>query len=138
MWVPASHYESDGDRNVAHQGDDVVRKDQGLHVSLSPQLFDEDNPLHRSDSKYIFTTEGHVVPIDKRFREKDWTSGFSYDSGMLPEGRSSQRPAPSNTSNVPVPSVNIVPLQKRRGGSLLASVFDSATGSRRSNATLFR
>uniref|UniRef100_A0A8C9S7D2 alpha-1,2-Mannosidase n=1 Tax=Scleropages formosus TaxID=113540 RepID=A0A8C9S7D2_SCLFO len=32
-------------------------------------LFDEDNPLHKSESKYIFTTEGHVVPIDKRFRE---------------------------------------------------------------------
>uniref|UniRef100_A0A8C6WKL0 alpha-1,2-Mannosidase n=1 Tax=Neogobius melanostomus TaxID=47308 RepID=A0A8C6WKL0_9GOBI len=36
-------------------------------------LFDEDNPLHRSDNKYIFTTEGHVVPIDKRFRERQWS-----------------------------------------------------------------
>uniref|UniRef100_A0A8C3AUG1 alpha-1,2-Mannosidase n=1 Tax=Cyclopterus lumpus TaxID=8103 RepID=A0A8C3AUG1_CYCLU len=35
-------------------------------------LFDEDNPLHKSDNKYIFTTEGHVVPVDKRFREKQW------------------------------------------------------------------
>ncbi|XP_029550692.1 ER degradation-enhancing alpha-mannosidase-like protein 1 isoform X2 [Salmo trutta] len=35
-------------------------------------LFDDDNPLHKSENKYIFTTEGHVVPIDKRFREKQW------------------------------------------------------------------
>uniref|UniRef100_A0A8B9HKU7 ER degradation enhancer, mannosidase alpha-like 1 n=1 Tax=Astyanax mexicanus TaxID=7994 RepID=A0A8B9HKU7_ASTMX len=35
-------------------------------------LFDEENPLHRSGSRYIFTTEGHVVPIDPRFREKSW------------------------------------------------------------------
>ncbi|XP_077430057.1 ER degradation-enhancing alpha-mannosidase-like protein 1 [Vanacampus margaritifer] len=33
-------------------------------------LFDEDNPLHKSGNKYIFTTEGHVMPVDKRFREK--------------------------------------------------------------------
>uniref|UniRef100_A0A8C1WCE7 alpha-1,2-Mannosidase n=1 Tax=Cyprinus carpio TaxID=7962 RepID=A0A8C1WCE7_CYPCA len=39
-------------------------------------LFDEDNPLHKSESKYIFTTEGHVVPIDQRFREKSWEDQF--------------------------------------------------------------
>uniref|UniRef100_A0A3Q2YIA8 alpha-1,2-Mannosidase n=1 Tax=Hippocampus comes TaxID=109280 RepID=A0A3Q2YIA8_HIPCM len=33
-------------------------------------LFDEDNPLHKSSNKYIFTTEGHLMPVDKRFREK--------------------------------------------------------------------
>ncbi|XP_077582570.1 ER degradation-enhancing alpha-mannosidase-like protein 1 [Stigmatopora nigra] len=36
-------------------------------------LFDEDNPLHKSGNKYIFTTEGHVMPVDKRFREKRWS-----------------------------------------------------------------
>uniref|UniRef100_A0A8C9W0C3 alpha-1,2-Mannosidase n=1 Tax=Scleropages formosus TaxID=113540 RepID=A0A8C9W0C3_SCLFO len=46
------------------------------------QLFDEDNPLHKSESKYIFTTEGHVVPIDKRFREKQWNDGELSDQDM--------------------------------------------------------
>lgn len=64
------------------------------------QLFDEDNPLHRSDNKYIFTTEGHVVPIDKRFREKDWNNLFAYENGVLPERTANQGPPPSNTSNV--------------------------------------
>uniref|UniRef100_A0A8D0CIU1 alpha-1,2-Mannosidase n=1 Tax=Scleropages formosus TaxID=113540 RepID=A0A8D0CIU1_SCLFO len=45
-------------------------------------LFDEDNPLHKSESKYIFTTEGHVVPIDKRFREKQWNDGELSDQDM--------------------------------------------------------
>uniref|UniRef100_A0A4W3INM0 alpha-1,2-Mannosidase n=1 Tax=Callorhinchus milii TaxID=7868 RepID=A0A4W3INM0_CALMI len=39
-------------------------------------LFDEDNPLHRSGSKYIFTTEGHILPVIKLFREKPWQDVF--------------------------------------------------------------
>ncbi|XP_071122942.1 ER degradation-enhancing alpha-mannosidase-like protein 1 isoform X2 [Mytilus edulis] len=35
-------------------------------------LFDEDNHLNKHASKYVFTTEGHVFPIDKRFRVKPW------------------------------------------------------------------
>ncbi|KAJ0023872.1 hypothetical protein NQD34_003771 [Periophthalmus magnuspinnatus] len=61
-------------------------------------LFDEDNPLHRSDNKYIFTTEGHVVPIDKRFRERKWSDLGPCEDGALRE----TGPATwqhSNTSN---------------------------------------
>uniref|UniRef100_A0A6Q2Z1N0 alpha-1,2-Mannosidase n=1 Tax=Esox lucius TaxID=8010 RepID=A0A6Q2Z1N0_ESOLU len=39
-------------------------------------LFDDENPLHKSENKYIFTTEGHMVPIDERFREKQWSDVF--------------------------------------------------------------
>lgn len=35
-------------------------------------MFDEDNHLNKHASKYVFTTEGHVFPIDKRFRVKPW------------------------------------------------------------------
>uniref|UniRef100_A0A8C5HMC2 alpha-1,2-Mannosidase n=1 Tax=Gouania willdenowi TaxID=441366 RepID=A0A8C5HMC2_GOUWI len=49
------------------------------------QLFDEDNPLHKSDNKYIFTTEGHIVPIDQRFREKQWSDLFPCEEGALKE-----------------------------------------------------
>ncbi|XP_023661240.1 ER degradation-enhancing alpha-mannosidase-like protein 1 isoform X2 [Paramormyrops kingsleyae] len=55
-------------------------------------LFDEDNPLHKSENKYIFTTEGHVVPIDERFREKQWKEGVLTDQDAT-------NVPPSNTSN---------------------------------------
>uniref|UniRef100_A0A8C6SZY9 alpha-1,2-Mannosidase n=1 Tax=Neogobius melanostomus TaxID=47308 RepID=A0A8C6SZY9_9GOBI len=51
-------------------------------------LFDEDNPLHRSDNKYIFTTEGHVVPIDKRFRERQWSDLGPCEDGALSQTQS--------------------------------------------------
>ncbi|KAL4655231.1 ER degradation-enhancing alpha-mannosidase-like protein 1-like [Arapaima gigas] len=57
-------------------------------------LFDEDNPLHKSENKYIFTTEGHVVPIDKRFREK-WKDGELADqdaTDVPPTNTSKLRP----------------------------------------------
>ncbi|XP_066554236.1 ER degradation-enhancing alpha-mannosidase-like protein 1 [Amia ocellicauda] len=56
-------------------------------------LFDEDNPLHKSENKYIFTTEGHVVPIDKRFREKAWKDFFPREEGLQPNI------SPANSSN---------------------------------------
>uniref|UniRef100_A0A672H3K0 alpha-1,2-Mannosidase n=1 Tax=Salarias fasciatus TaxID=181472 RepID=A0A672H3K0_SALFA len=62
-------------------------------------LFDEDNPLHKSDNKYIFTTEGHVVPIDKRFREKQWNDFFPCEEGALAEREPHSPPAPTNISN---------------------------------------
>lgn len=30
-------------------------------------LFDEDNPLHRDDSNYVFTTEGHILWLDRKY-----------------------------------------------------------------------
>ncbi|KAK5872585.1 hypothetical protein PBY51_013269 [Eleginops maclovinus] len=63
-------------------------------------LFDEDNPLHKSDNKYIFTTEGHIVPIDKRFREKQWDGAFPCEEAVLAERETNHRTSPtSNTSN---------------------------------------
>jgi mannosidase alpha-like ER degradation enhancer 1 len=28
-------------------------------------LFDEDNPIHKDDSHYVFTTEGHILSLPK-------------------------------------------------------------------------
>ncbi|XP_068598885.1 ER degradation-enhancing alpha-mannosidase-like protein 1 [Brachionichthys hirsutus] len=61
-------------------------------------LFDEDNPLHKSDNKYIFTTEGHVVPTDRRFREKQWSDLLPCEE-VLTEGAPNRRPPPNNISN---------------------------------------
>lgn len=32
------------------------------------QLFDKDNHLNKNPLKYVFTTEGHLFPVDQRFR----------------------------------------------------------------------
>lgn len=67
-------------------------------MTLSFQLFDDDNPLHKSENKYIFTTEGHVVPIDKRFREKQWND-LSPCEKVVTDQETSNGPF-SNNSNV--------------------------------------
>ncbi|XP_077864558.1 ER degradation-enhancing alpha-mannosidase-like protein 1, partial [Saccoglossus kowalevskii] len=42
-------------------------------------LFDEDNYLNKEGNKYIFTTEGHILPIHKHERERTWNS-YSKDA----------------------------------------------------------
>uniref|UniRef100_A0A3P9MP29 alpha-1,2-Mannosidase n=1 Tax=Oryzias latipes TaxID=8090 RepID=A0A3P9MP29_ORYLA len=71
-------------------------------------LFDENNPLHKSGHKYIFTTEGHIVPIDKRFREKQWDDLFPCEEGTPSETESNNPSHPSNTSNC-----NRIPVEQR-------------------------
>nr|CAD7567825.1 unnamed protein product [Timema californicum] len=36
------------------------------------QLFDKDNYVNKHFGKFLFTTEGHILPIDSRFRSKLW------------------------------------------------------------------
>lgn len=79
-------------------------------------LFDEDNPLHRSDNKYIFTTEGHVVPIDKRFRERQWSDLGPCEDGALSHTQTNKWHH-SNTSNC-----NRIP-EERRYALPLKSVY---------------
>uniref|UniRef100_A0A1B6JXA9 alpha-1,2-Mannosidase n=1 Tax=Homalodisca liturata TaxID=320908 RepID=A0A1B6JXA9_9HEMI len=35
-------------------------------------LFDKDNYVNQHFDKYIFSTEGHLFPVDAKFREKPW------------------------------------------------------------------
>nr|AJA37905.1 EDEM-like protein 1 [Littorina littorea] len=35
-------------------------------------LFDKDNHVNTALSRYLFTTEGHILPIDRRWRTKPW------------------------------------------------------------------
>uniref|UniRef100_A0ABI7W147 alpha-1,2-Mannosidase n=1 Tax=Felis catus TaxID=9685 RepID=A0ABI7W147_FELCA len=55
-------------------------------------LFDEENPVHKSGTKYMFTTEGHIVSVDKHLRESPWKEFFSEDGGQDQEGKSVHRP----------------------------------------------
>lgn len=79
----------------------ILQKSWPAFFSPNLQLFDEDNPLHKSDNKYIFTTEGHVVPIDKRFREKQWSDVFPCEDGVLMDREEAEGQQPhSNFTNV--------------------------------------
>uniref|UniRef100_A0A8C0K8C8 alpha-1,2-Mannosidase n=1 Tax=Canis lupus dingo TaxID=286419 RepID=A0A8C0K8C8_CANLU len=55
-------------------------------------LFDEENPVHKSGTKYMFTTEGHIVSVDKHLRESPWKEFFSEEGGQDPEGKSVHGP----------------------------------------------
>ncbi|XP_060066247.1 ER degradation-enhancing alpha-mannosidase-like protein 1 [Ylistrum balloti] len=35
-------------------------------------LFDEDNHVNKEQSRYIFSTEGHLFPVDRKLRLKPW------------------------------------------------------------------
>uniref|UniRef100_UPI00358E3F85 ER degradation-enhancing alpha-mannosidase-like protein 1 isoform X2 n=1 Tax=Myxine glutinosa TaxID=7769 RepID=UPI00358E3F85 len=40
-------------------------------------LFDEHHPLHLSSGDYIFTTEGHIIPVSSSLRRKAWQGDWS-------------------------------------------------------------
>merc|ERR1712183_1175323 len=35
-------------------------------------LFDTDNPINTMGERYLFSTEGHVFPIEEKFRQNIW------------------------------------------------------------------
>ena len=43
-----------------------------IYYLISLQLFDADNHLNKHPMKYIFSTEGHILPLKKEFRRKPW------------------------------------------------------------------
>ncbi|XP_033066409.1 ER degradation-enhancing alpha-mannosidase-like protein 1 [Trachypithecus francoisi] len=57
-------------------------------------LFDEDNPVHKSGTRYMFTTEGHIVSVDEHLRELPWKEFFSEEGGQDQGGKSVHRPKP--------------------------------------------
>lgn len=117
-----------------HRYSSLLNQSHDSPCSRLLQLFDEDNPLHKSDNKYIFTTEGHVVPIDRRFRERQWSSLFPLEEGALAEREPNDQPTPSNITKVRPPSF---PKLVTFSVAVTESVFPcSATGSQRSGATL--
>ncbi|XP_057560844.1 ER degradation-enhancing alpha-mannosidase-like protein 1 isoform X3 [Hippopotamus amphibius kiboko] len=45
-------------------------------------LFDEENPVHKSGTRYMFTTEGHIVSVDRHLRELPWKEFFAEEGGQ--------------------------------------------------------
>ncbi|XP_019360248.1 PREDICTED: ER degradation-enhancing alpha-mannosidase-like protein 1 [Gavialis gangeticus] len=72
-------------------------------------LFDEENPVHKSGNKYLFTTEGHIVSVDKRFRDSVWQDIFPEE-----EEKNAQKLKPSEVKAVNFSSnCNRVPDERR-------------------------
>lgn len=55
-------------------------------------LFDEENPVHKSGTRYMFTTEGHIVSVDEHLRESPWKEFFSEEGGQDQVEKSVHRP----------------------------------------------
>ncbi|RZF37279.1 hypothetical protein LSTR_LSTR005611 [Laodelphax striatellus] len=45
-------------------------------------LFDKDNYINKRYEKFVFSTEGHIFPIEARFRKKAWAFGNTSDLPM--------------------------------------------------------
>ncbi|KAB7506973.1 ER degradation-enhancing alpha-mannosidase-like protein 1 [Armadillidium nasatum] len=43
-------------------------------------LFDKENPVNKQPNKYVFTTEGHLIPTGPWLRKKEWTEHFTVSS----------------------------------------------------------
>lgn len=54
-------------------------------------LFDEENPVHKSGTRFMFTTEGHIVSVDEHLRVSPWKEFFP-DKGGDGAGRPVHRP----------------------------------------------
>uniref|UniRef100_A0A4X2KSB4 alpha-1,2-Mannosidase n=1 Tax=Vombatus ursinus TaxID=29139 RepID=A0A4X2KSB4_VOMUR len=57
-------------------------------------LFDEENPVHQSGNRYMFTTEGHIVSVDKHLRNSPWKKSLSEEGEEHQEEKPVPRPKP--------------------------------------------
>jgi len=70
---------------TVHDVDDKTLEDRQESFFLSETvkylylLFDEENPVNKKYGQYIFTTEGHILPISPRFRDKPWEDDVIFD-----------------------------------------------------------
>ncbi|KAM6468640.1 ER degradation-enhancing alpha-mannosidase-like protein 1 [Liasis olivaceus] len=71
-------------------------------------LFDEENPVHKSGNKYMFTTEGHIVSLDKRLRVSVWQNTFPEEQKKPGKIKPNELKANNSTSNC-----NRVPDERR-------------------------
>ncbi|XP_041377881.1 ER degradation-enhancing alpha-mannosidase-like protein 1 [Gigantopelta aegis] len=75
-------------------------------------LFDVDNHLNKKSSEYLFSTEGHIYPIDRRFRRKPWEEWKPVVSEPLVSVVDA-RTNISNCNNIPLESKHFLPMKSR-------------------------
>lgn len=44
------------------------------NICIFVQLFDTDNPVNQNSDRYMFTTEGHILPLAPWLRQHNWDS----------------------------------------------------------------
>ncbi|KAJ7316979.1 hypothetical protein JRQ81_003141 [Phrynocephalus forsythii] len=71
-------------------------------------LFDEENPVHKSGNRYMFTTEGHIVSLDKRLRVPLWQDTFPEEQKKVEKLKPDELRTINATSNC-----NRVPDERR-------------------------
>ena len=81
------HTKSECGYATIHDVDDKSLEDRQESFFLSETckylylLFDFDNPVNRLGEKYLFTTEGHVFPINDQLRKKIWQDELFSEDG---------------------------------------------------------
>ena len=44
------------------------------------QLFDHNNHVNKDAGRYMFTTEGHLIPISRQLTQQPWLDDINLDS----------------------------------------------------------
>lgn len=90
------------------------------------QLFDEENPVHKSGNKFMFTTEGHVVSVDERFRTSLWEDILPAQEGSAHRSKPPELKAANFSSNVR--NTQAAPAWGGTGAGSTDRAFASAAG----------
>lgn len=65
-------------------------------------MFDEENPVHKSGNRFMFTTEGHIVSLDKRLRVSLWQDTFPEEEKKTEKIKRNELKANNSISNVSI------------------------------------
>lgn len=75
-------------------------------------LFDADNPVNRDAERFVFTTEGHLFPVDGEYRRKVWEEEDIFPDVLDGANRTARLPQ-SSCENRGVDSPYQLPLKPR-------------------------
>ncbi|XP_050411655.1 ER degradation-enhancing alpha-mannosidase-like protein 1 [Patella vulgata] len=70
-------------------------------------LFDKDNHVNKESSRYVFSTEGHILPVDGRFRKRNSWNENSIESIPVVDVRTNR----SNCDSIPTQSRYFLPMK---------------------------
>jgi len=100
---------------TVHDVDDMSLEDRQESFFLSETvkylylLFDLDNPINRKSNEYIFTTEGHILPLSERFHDSASDEEDLFDFQSLKPNF----PGSTNATSNPEPTCDTISLETR-------------------------
>lgn len=77
-------------------------------------LFDLENHVNKHFTDYIFSTEGHLFPINKNFRSQDWTKETKSENQSIAYG-TCQQVHPDRTHFLPMKSKYLIQITETVG-----------------------